>query len=108
MLRKIPELVFLTLRHILLVVLGPMTARGLQQAWKSAVRRAGLPDELSIHSARHTLAVVLLRKTGNLRLVQKQLGHSSPTTTANMYADVTFADMQDAVDGLYDEQSAPA
>ena len=65
------------------------------------MRRAGLPDELSIHSARHTLAVVLLRKTGNLRLVQKQLGHSSPTTTANMYADVSFADMQDAVDGLY-------
>ena len=84
---------------------GTMTSRGLQQAWKAAVRRAGLPDELSIHSARHTLAVVLLRKTGNLRLVQKQLGHSSPTTTANMYADVSFADMQDAVDGLYDDKS---
>ena len=80
---------------------GPLTAQGLQRIWKAAVRRAGLPAELSIHSARHTLAVHLLRKTGNLRQVQKQLGHSSPATTANMYADVSFEDMQTGVTGLY-------
>jgi len=80
---------------------GDLTRYGLQQIWKSAVKRAGLPKELSIHSARHTMAVHLLRKTGNLRQVQKQLGHASPATTANMYADVSFADMQDGVTGLY-------
>jgi len=63
--------------------------------------RAGLPEELSIHSARHTVAVALLRRTGNLRQVRKQLGHSSPATTANMYADVPFEDMQSGVTGLY-------
>jgi integrase len=80
---------------------GPLTAQGLQRVWKAAVKRASLPAELSIHSARHTLAVHLLRKTGNLRQVQKQLGHSSPTITAAMYADVTFEDMQDGLSGLY-------
>jgi len=80
---------------------GPLTAQGLQRVWKAAVKRASLPAELSIHSARHTLAVHLLRKTGNLRQVQKQLGHSSPTITAAMYADVTFEDMQAGVSGLY-------
>lgn len=80
---------------------GPLTAQGLQRAWKAAIRRAGLPAELSIHSARHTLAVALLKKTGNLRLVQKQLGHSSPVTTANLYADVDFGTMQTAVTSLY-------
>ncbi len=80
---------------------GAMTPRGLQQAWKAAIRRAGLPAELSIHSARHTLAVHLLRKTGNLRMVQKQLGHASPSTTANMYADVSFDDMQAGLSGVY-------
>ena len=80
---------------------GPLTAQGLQRVWKAAIRRAGLPAELSIHSARHTLAVHLLRRTGNLRQVQKQLGHSSPTITATMYADVTFEDMQDGLSGLY-------
>jgi len=80
---------------------GPLTAQGLMQVWKSAVKRAGLPKGLSIHSARHTLAVHLLKKTGNLRQVQKQLGHASPATTANMYADVSFEDMQAGVTGLY-------
>jgi integrase len=80
---------------------GPLTAQGLQRVWKVVVKRAHLPAELSIHSARHTLAVHLLRKTGNLRQVQKQLGHSSPTITAAMYADVTFEDMQDGLSGLY-------
>lgn len=80
---------------------GPLTAQGLQRIWKAAIKRAGLPEELSIHSARHTIAVALLRRTGNLRQVQKQLGHSSPATTANMYADVPFEDMQSGVTGLY-------
>jgi integrase len=84
---------------------GALTVLGLQRIWKRAVEEAGLPADLSIHSARHTIAVTLLKKTGNLRLVQKQLGHASPTITANMYADVAFEDMQAAVNGLYD---APA
>lgn len=82
---------------------GPLSSAGLQQVWKQAIKRAGLPAELSIHSARHTLAVHLLKKTGNLRQVQKQLGHASPTITANMYADVSFVDMQEGVNGIYDD-----
>ncbi len=80
---------------------GPLTSSGLQRIWHRAIEAAGLPKELSIHSARHTVAVHLLRKTSNLRQVQKQLGHASPATTANMYADVSFEDMQDGMAGLY-------
>lgn len=43
----------------------------------------------------------LLKKTGNLRQVQKQLGHASPATTANMYADISFEDMRNGITGLY-------
>jgi integrase len=78
------------------------TTRGLQHAWKAALKYAGLPASLSIHSARHTLAVHLLKKTGNLRQVQKQLGHRSPVTTANMYADISFEDMQAGISSVYD------
>ena len=81
---------------------GPLTAQGLQRIWKRSIKLAGLPKELSIHSARHTIAVHLLKKTGNLRQVQKQLGHASPATTANMYADISFEDMQNGVNGLYE------
>jgi integrase/recombinase XerD len=80
---------------------GPLTAQGLQRIWKRCVKLAGLDPNLSIHAARHTLAVHLLKKTHNLRQVQKQLGHASPTTTANMYADISFEDMQNSVTGLY-------
>ena len=80
---------------------GPMKVQGLQLLWKRACKLADLPEEVSIHAARHTLAVTLLKKTNNLRMVQKQLGHSSPTTTANMYADVSFEDMKASLDNLY-------
>ena len=79
---------------------GPLTAQGLQRIWYKAVKLAGLP-KMSIHSARHTIAVALLKKTKNLRLVQKVLGHASPTTTANMYADVSFEDIQEGLTNLY-------
>lgn len=81
---------------------GQLTVQGLQQLWKVAVKRAGLRNPLSIHGARHTIAVHVLKKTKNLRLVQKLLGHSSPNTTAAFYADVPFAEMRDALNGIYD------
>jgi site-specific recombinase XerD len=81
---------------------GKLTAQGLQRIWKAAVKRAGLSKEITIHCARHTIAVHLLKKTQNLRQVQKQLGHASPAVTANMYADISFEDMQNGLNGLYD------
>ncbi|MBE3095526.1 MAG: tyrosine-type recombinase/integrase [Planctomycetes bacterium] len=80
---------------------GLQAAQGLEQLWKVAVKRAGLPKALSIHCAHHTMAVHLLRKTRNLRQVQKQLGHADPAATANMYADVSFEDMRAGVTALY-------
>lgn len=71
----------------------------LQQQFHAAVAHAHLRADLSIHACRHTLAVRLLKTTGNLRLVQMQLGHSSPQTTA-IYADVSFGDRQQALDSL--------
>ncbi len=41
-----------------------------------------------LHDARHTNATVLYEATKSLRLVQKQLGHASLTTT-QVYADIT-------------------
>ena len=90
--------------HLFLGQRGRLSAQGLQQIWKRAIERAGLPKELSIHSARHTCGTHLLRKTKNLRQVQKQLGHASPVITANMYADVSFDDMQEGMNGLYDDE----
>jgi integrase len=40
-----------------------------------------------LHDARHTAATLLYEASQDLRLVQKQLGHSRPSITA-VYADV--------------------
>ena len=83
-----------------------MTAQGLQQIWKQAIRKARLPEEYSIHAARHSVGFHLYRKTGNLVQVQRQLGHASPAVTANFYTDVSFEQMRDGMTGLYGNEQA--
>jgi hypothetical protein len=80
---------------------GPMTVRGVQQAWESAVRRAKLPRQLGVHAARHSCLQTLYERTGDIRLVQHFAGHASVATTAAMYTSVTYERMEQAVRGLY-------
>jgi len=80
---------------------GVYARRSLQKMFKTAARKAGLASHVSIHCTRHTYAVHLYKASGyNLRLVQKQLGHSSIRVT-QIYADVFDADLVSAVDRLY-------
>ncbi len=80
---------------------GHMTTRAIEKAFKRTAARAGLPSHYSIHCLRHTYACELYRASGyNLRLVQKQLGHSHIGTT-QVYADVVEPDMQRALQRLY-------
>ncbi len=77
-----------------------ITPSGIQQLFKRWAKKAGLPVRYSIHSLRHTYATRLYRASGyNLRLVQKQLGHSSVATT-QVYADVLDEDMDEALTNL--------
>jgi len=85
---------------------GALTPQGIEVAWKRAVVQAGLtkPDgthRYSVHCARHTMAVLLYKETKSLRHVQKQLGHTDPRITANMYADISDEDMKAALELLY-------
>lgn len=59
----------------------------LEKSVKKAITVAGLPQRYSIHSLRHSYATYLLADSGDLRFVNKQLGHTSLTMTA-LYADV--------------------
>ena len=78
-----------------------LTTRAVEKAFKRTAVRAGLAAHYSIHCLRHTYACQLYKASGyNLRLVQKQLGHSSIHTT-EVYADVMEPDIQDALRELY-------
>lgn len=82
---------------------GKFTARALQLLFKRAAQRAGLPDHFSIHACRHTYGTYLYQKTKDLRLVQEQLGHSSPAIT-QVYSHITPEDRVRSVNGLWSEQ----
>ena len=78
-----------------------LTTRAIQKAFKRTAVKAGLSSHYSIHCFRHTYACQLYKASNyNLRLVQKQLGHSSIHTT-EVYADVMEPDIQDALRRLY-------
>jgi site-specific recombinase XerD len=83
---------------------APYTTRALQKMFKDAAKRAGLPAYHSIHSLRHSWGTYLYQKTKNLRLVQKELRHRSPQTTA-VYADVTPEERAEAVNGVWEEET---
>jgi site-specific recombinase XerD len=78
-----------------------LTTRALQKAFKRCMAFAELSSHYGIHSLRHTYACHLYKASGwNLRLVQKQLGHSRISTT-QVYADVMEPDMRRALEKLY-------
>ena len=84
----------------------PYCTRTLQYAFKMCARSAGLPDYYSIHACRHSYGTILYQRTKNLRLVQKQLGHSSITTTT-VYADVSVQETVGAVNTMFTDGTCP-
>jgi site-specific recombinase XerD len=76
-----------------------MFPTAIQKVFKKWAKRSGLPARYSIHSARHFYASALLRVSKNLRLVQQQLGHSSPQTTT-VYAFALDEEITEAVEKL--------
>ena len=60
---------------------------------------AGITRHLSVHSLRHAFAMRLFSKTGNLRLVQRALGHRQITTT-EIYARVEDKALRKALENL--------
>ncbi len=59
----------------------PMCRTTLQRAFRLALQASGIPKAAHIHSLRHSYATHLLEQGENLRQLQVNLGHHSPTTT---------------------------
>lgn len=63
--------------------------------WNKALKKTNLAP-LTIHDLRHTYASLARKSGADLRYVQKTMGHSTPTVTANIYSDL-YADELDQV-----------
>ena len=76
----------------------PITLSGLNRAWRTYGPKgaAGIAD-FRFHDLRHTAATRILRRTGNLKLVQRLLDHEDIATTAK-YAHVDDADLLAAME----------
>jgi integrase len=63
--------------------------------WNEALKKTDLAP-LTIHDLRHTYASLARKSGADLRYVQKTMGHSTPTVTANIYSDL-YSDELDHV-----------
>jgi site-specific recombinase XerD len=59
-----------------------------------------------IHDMRHTTGTRTMRRTGNLKALQIQLGHSDIAITAKFYADVPIEDLRDVMEETATKQTA--
>lgn len=77
--------------------------RSVQRKVQSLAEQAGIAKEVTPHVLRHTLATTLLRNRGDIRFIQRILGHASIATT-QIYThldDAKLKEMYDAAQPQY-------
>lgn len=67
----------------------PRDPRNALRTLKLAVRRAGLPDTVGMHTLRHSAASTMLAAGVPLKVVSDVLGHSSVSITGDIYGHVS-------------------
>jgi len=70
-------------------------------AWLKLARRLGLKD-IHFHSARHSMASLMLKQNVHPRIVQERLGHSSIQVTLDTYSHVSPGLQEAAAKGFDD------
>ena len=81
---------------------GALTRSAVHRIWKAALSRAGLPTTWGVHATRHSYAVEIYRKTRDLRLTQRLLGHANVATTT-VYANLLDEDVRRGVERVWAE-----
>src|SRR5262249_5801687 len=63
----------------------PLIRRNVLRDFKTALKRAGLPQAVRFHDLRHAHATLMLRAGVPLKVASGRLGHSNIGITANLY-----------------------
>ena len=72
----------------------------VQEAFKPALERAGLPKEIRLYDLRHTHATLLLLVGIHPKVVSERLGHASVAITLDVYSHVLPNMQQEAAERL--------
>ncbi len=75
---------------------NPLPKSTLFNAFSRILKKANLPP-LSIHSLRHTHAVLMLESGASMKYIQKRLGHGSISITSDVYTHVSKKINQDSI-----------
>lgn len=67
--------------------------RTIQKIFQNACIRAGISGKHNIHRLRHTYGAHMVKRGVNLRVIQKTMGHQSPSTTA-LYTKISCEDIE--------------
>lgn len=77
----------------------PLSLAGVHNWFKRCVRKAGLPESMTLHEMRHSAADAMRRERGDVSLATQLLRHSSVATT-DAYLHPTKAELRDAMDAM--------
>jgi len=80
---------------------GKISTRYIRALVDRLSNRAQITKDVHPHTLRHTFATDLLRKTKNIRLVQKALGHANLSTTM-IYTHIVDEELEEALKTLRD------
>jgi len=72
----------------------------LNAKFKKLARKLGLPDDVHLHSLRHTTASLLINSDVSPKLIAEQLGHSSASITQDIYSHIFKASKARAAQAL--------
>ncbi len=72
----------------------------ISRQWKSFLKESEISD-LTRHDMRRTSGSIILMMTGNLKLVQKFLGHKNIATTAKVYSHIWENKMSEAIENAF-------
>jgi integrase len=75
---------------------GPLRNRAARRGWFDAAAKAIDQPDLTPHGLRHTAASLAVSAGANVLTVARMLGHSDPSVTLRIYADLFDSDL-DAV-----------
>lgn len=85
--------------------LKPMKRNNIEKLVKAIAKRAKIDKNITLHMFRHGTAVLMFNNGCTMQQIQSKLRHSSPTTTANVYAEFDEFGRKEAMQTVYNKSN---